>query len=932
MNEFFRCLLESNPFGVSAVSEPRDAAVHVEAIHQRQFHRLVACAEEVRATRGHQGLVVWGEAGIGKSHLLARLQRWGEHEGRACCVLVHHLASDPAAQPWYVVRSAIHQMTGDRRGGLRKTPLFRMVREAVKQAMAKLPPQESPYRVGQVLDALLRLVDRRLEDGARSGPETQQICDVLFQFFVAAHRDQGPESGNRAALLAVRWLSGEPLEPGEAAELGLQSASTAGRPVSLSETASAQSVLVTLAELASLSGRVMILGFDPVDGLAPEQVRSLAQFLHPLIDHARNLLVILSGEQRSIEGLVEQGVIPPAVWDRFAQDTQGILLSRISSAQAKGLLEARLRQLLEPFLTLPEVRDRVEQDTLFPLGSDWHAQRCGGLSEFRTRDVIHWARDRWGQQQAKIRELGGPAWLEGFCPGRPDVPACLPACLAEESWSVPAAAPQATSSPLPNLAPVLGAGPRQPSPARRERGKPGFVVGWAVSAVLLAAIGLALWAPGRSSKDTESLAWRVEPSGRAASGSRQPLARAPAREAPSQPDRTAPGSASPAEASAKSPAVELPSGAPKSESRVEASAVASQSPPASARVLTNPPPREASPAPPRGAVPAPIGAVAPAAPASITAIAPIVPIAPIAPAAGGAAPGKVALAGGGLSPRAMAMGAVRAPRSQVKPIAIIADAELERLLTEAWGLIERGAVEPGRSKLLDARKAGRGDPRADFSLGLLDGLSHHDWASAEKKFVECVRCDPTNVPSLNNLAIAQWQNRHEVQAVKHWKTIVEQHAATPEVVQNLGRVRHLVKQGKARVTSALVKSLDELYTDAAVAASWSFQAQAGFRVMALQLADGRSVGWSDVRKMDYTPPPTAAESAASRPTASPPNTPYPGAAVPGAYGPGAFPRGPIDPRMQPYNPYAPGVPGYGPPAPNPPPSQPVVPRTSRRGQ
>lgn len=830
MNEFFRCLLESNPFGVSAVSEPRDAAVHVEAIHQRQFHRLVACAEEVRATRGHQGLVVWGEAGIGKSHLLARLQRWGEQEGRACCVVVHHLASDPAAQPWYVVKSVIRQMTRDRRGGLRQTPLFRLIREAVKQAMAKLPPQESPYRVGQVLDALLRLVDRRLEDGARSGPETQQICDVLFQFFVAAHRDQGAESVNRAALLAVRWLSGEPLEPGEAAELGLPWASTAGRPVSLSETASAQSVLVTLAELASLSGRVMILGFDPVDGLAPEQVRSLAQFLPPLIDHARNLLVILSGEQRSMQEMVEQGVITRSAWDRFARDTEGILLSRISIAQAKGLLEARLRQFVEPFLTLPEVRDRVEQDTLFPLGSDWHAQRTGGISELRTRDVIHWARDRWGQQQAKIRELGGPAWLEGFCPRRPDAPACLPACLAEESWSVPAAAPRASSSLLPSLAPVLGAGPRQPSPARRERGKPGFVVGWAVSAVLLAAVGLVLWAPGRGSKDTESLAWRVEPSGRAASGSRQPSARAPAREAPSQSDRTAPGSASPAEP----PAVELPSGAPKSESRVEAAVVASQSQAASTAVLANPSPRQASPGPPRGAVPA-----------SITAIAPIAPIVPIAPAAGGAAPGKVALPGSGLSPRAMAMGA-RAPRSQVKPIAILADVELERLLTEAWGLIERGDVEPGRSKLLDARKAGRGDPRADFSLGLLDGLSHDDWASAEKRFAECVRCDPTNVPSLNNLAIAQWHNRHEVQAVKHWKTIVEQHAATPEVVQNLGRVRYLAKQGKARVTGALVKSLDDLYTEAAVATSWSFQAQTGFRVMALQLADGRSVGKSVV--------------------------------------------------------------------------------------
>jgi len=296
MNEFFRCLAESNPFAASAVSEARDAALHVEAIHQGQLGQLVASAEKVRATRRHRGLVLWGEAGSGKSHLLAQLRRWGEHDGRACCLSVHHLATDSDAQPWYVVKAVIRQLTGDHRGSWRQTPLARLVREAVKQA---------------------------------------------------------------------------------------------------------------LAELASMSGRAMILCFDPVDGLAPEQVRTLAQFLPPLIDHARNLLVILSGEQRTMLELVQRRVIAPAVWDRFAQPQGGILLSRISAAQARMLLEARLREFVEPFLTLPAVRRRVEQDPLFPLGSDWFDEQTRGQSEFRPRDVIHWAQDRWGQQQAKIRALGG---------------------------------------------------------------------------------------------------------------------------------------------------------------------------------------------------------------------------------------------------------------------------------------------------------------------------------------------------------------------------------------------------------------------------------------------------------------------------------------------------------------------------------------------
>ena len=170
--------------------------------------------------------------------------------------------------------------------------------------------------------------------------------------------------------------------------------------------------------------------------------------------------------------------------------------------------------------------------------------------------------------------------------------------------------------------------------------------------------------------------------------------------------------------------------------------------------------------------------------------------------------------------------------------------------SEAWGLIERGDYEPGRFRLLEARKVNREDPRIDFSLGLLDGLINHDWLSAEKRFADCVRRYPENVPMLNNLAIAQLHNRREMEAVKRWKAIVEMNAANVEVVQNLGRARQLLEQGAIRRTTSLVKALDELYTDAAVATSQSFQGKSGFIVMSMQLADGRIVGWVNARKME----------------------------------------------------------------------------------
>jgi hypothetical protein len=211
--------------------------------------------------------------------------------------------------------------------------------------------------------------------------------------------------------------------------------------------------------------------------------------------------------------------------------------------------------------------------------------------------------------------------------------------------------------------------------------------------------------------------------------------------------------------------------------------------------------------------------------------------------------------------------------ASMKPIEVAADAETDRLVGEAWGLIDRGDYDLGRSRLLKARERSRTDPRVDFSLGLLDGMVNADWASAEKKLADCVRRNPDNVPLLNNLAVAELHNRRDMEAAKHWKTIVSQHAATAEVVQNLGRARYLIKLEDNRKNAAVLKTLDDLYAEVAVAASLSARPEAGFRIMGLLLADGTSVGWSNPRRMiDTSPLVVASAPASSHATASSPGT------------------------------------------------------------
>jgi hypothetical protein len=61
-----------------------------------------------------------------------------------------------------------------------------------------------------------------------------------------------------------------------------------------------------------------------------------------------------------------------------------------------------------------EIRTARERDPLFPVGVAWLRDKLGDIPEFRPRDVVTWARDRWEQQQALLDEVGGESWLEGW--------------------------------------------------------------------------------------------------------------------------------------------------------------------------------------------------------------------------------------------------------------------------------------------------------------------------------------------------------------------------------------------------------------------------------------------------------------------------------------------------------------------------------------
>src|SRR5437016_1420804 len=95
LEDFFERLRSVNPFTDNRINGPSTADVDVDNIHQAPFERLTALAAEAYAEHRGLGAMLWGEAGIGKSHLLSRLHRWAEHNDRACCIYLHNLQASP---------------------------------------------------------------------------------------------------------------------------------------------------------------------------------------------------------------------------------------------------------------------------------------------------------------------------------------------------------------------------------------------------------------------------------------------------------------------------------------------------------------------------------------------------------------------------------------------------------------------------------------------------------------------------------------------------------------------------------------------------------------------------------------------------------------------------------------------------------------------
>ncbi|MHB1424912.1 MAG: AAA family ATPase [Gemmataceae bacterium] len=407
LDEFFRAVALRNPFLDNRINGPSAHDVDVDAIHQTAFARLTRLAREACAHGRGVGVVLWGEAGIGKSHLLSRLARWAKSDKQAYFVYLHNLQAAPEHLPRSVLGTVVNTLTSGPVRQFAGTQLHEMVLAVLLDVVDHKRDRQPWTRLANAYRRWVQRLTASELPGATLND--RRIWDVLYLFFRSACRArQGKEDGS-VAELAVRWLSGQTLDAEEARALELPPPRRVEESVALLDNQQIKQVLAVLTRLAACMERPFLLMFDQVDNLDVEQVGALARFLQALIDSSPNLLVVTAGVKDTLLRWHENRVIQESAWDRLAQEN--LTLQRLQPAEAAAILEARLRSFLAPFADLELVRKRQEEDALFPLGAAWRQRFFGERLDIRPRDAINWAREGWRQQQEALAHRDPRDWL-----------------------------------------------------------------------------------------------------------------------------------------------------------------------------------------------------------------------------------------------------------------------------------------------------------------------------------------------------------------------------------------------------------------------------------------------------------------------------------------------------------------------------------------
>ena len=375
-----------NPFHREVVESPWSAPeTDVEAINAAPFQRCCELFEEVRAERGSQALLLYGPAGCGKTHLLARfrqhVEKYAEADPPSTLVAVRLDCS--ASRLWRHLRARMFRDLTLAQEGRSAAPLRRLLEHARRR-----------YAEGGWEAAL---------DHAGAGHNLECVLENYYRGKNIRH--------------AAAWLRGEAL-PGQVLEsLGLGTDGEDGD-------GEGEAKKAVFAAVRLFDPAAFVFCFDQLEALEDpyDQHRGLRSFgvMAGELAELSNALVVSSTIVNYIDEVRQ--AIPVSFMERVGKHQQAV--RPLAFDEGRQLLLARLN-------TVPELQAMQATDPLWPLEIDqvkrlfesqngfctarkliheagvWFARACGSAVETAAlSDLLE--SELAARQEARLREPGHP--------------------------------------------------------------------------------------------------------------------------------------------------------------------------------------------------------------------------------------------------------------------------------------------------------------------------------------------------------------------------------------------------------------------------------------------------------------------------------------------------------------------------------------------
>jgi Helicase HerA, central domain len=362
----------------------------VESIHaaaRDAFEELLYRSARVPSPAAGAVLVLLGEAGSGKTHLMRALRTRSHAQGLGYCAYMQ-MTTEVSSYPRYMLQNLIDGLEqpyapqGPSRTGLAR------LSTALMESIVGLDPHEvAALQAGDGLDVAKRIDD--YADRLAAEPLFRESDLELLRVMLHLQRDD-PRVRNRALM----WLRCQDMRSADRDWIG--------GAVPRTDECDPLRMLISLARLVDSVHRVpLVLLVDQLEDMANlsapiERFRKVADAVASFIDQVPNAIVVMACLEDYFKENI--GSVTKAKEDRLTRDPEPIrLMSQRSPDEIRAMVARRLDHLyaeqdLEPDPT----------NELFP----FRAAHLSPLANLRTRDVL----DHLRRHHRQCIQAG--AWIE----------------------------------------------------------------------------------------------------------------------------------------------------------------------------------------------------------------------------------------------------------------------------------------------------------------------------------------------------------------------------------------------------------------------------------------------------------------------------------------------------------------------------------------